>query len=170
MLCSLFSTARAGETSTGEIKTAAFFSASSSSAVSLRTLERRCRVMHWLTAMRCSQDETFASPRKPRKLRKAARNVSCVASRASSSRPSIPNASANMRLSQRRTISPNASGSPDKARSTICSSVVAVFIWIVLARAARAFAKCEAPATQCSQVFRRHRRRASLQKYGTNQE
>jgi RNA polymerase sigma-70 factor (ECF subfamily) len=32
--------------------------------------------MHWLTAIRCSHEETFASPRKPRRLRKAARKVS----------------------------------------------------------------------------------------------
>ena len=80
--------------------------------------------------MRCNQDETLASPRKFRRLRNAARNVSCVASRASSSRPSIPNASAKIRRSQRRTISPNASGSPDRASSTIRSSFVAVSTWI----------------------------------------
>src|SRR5262249_22543173 len=101
---------------------------SSSRADSLRTSVRRWRVMHWLTAIRCSQDETLASPRNPRRFRNAARNVSWVASRASSSRPSIPYVSANMRRSQRRTISPKASASPVKARSTICSSLVAVSI------------------------------------------
>src|SRR5690349_10472464 len=84
--------------------------------------------MHWLTAIRCNQDETFASPRNPRRFRNAARNVSCVASRASSSRPRIPYASAKIRRSQRRTISPKASGSPVRARCTMISSVPEVSI------------------------------------------
>src|SRR5207249_6876261 len=43
-------------------------------------------------------------------------------------------------------------------------------IHLVRTRAGReGLSKCEAPATQCAQVLRRWLRRASLQKYGTNQ-
>src|SRR5438876_6468371 len=119
--------------------------------------------------MRCSHDETLASPRKPRRLRKAARNVSCVASRASSSRPSMPKANAKMRRSQRCTISPNASASPERARSTICSSLVAVSsIWFVLATGREAASQMSCvPSTQRTQIFRRRPRATSRQKYRT---
>ena len=115
--------------------------------------------MHWFTAIRWSHEETFASPRKPRKFRKAARNVSCVASRASSSRPNIPKASAKMRRSHRCTISPNASGSPVKARSTICSSLVIVSIRFAFAPASEATSN--AAHLHVRRFFRRSLRGAS---------